>query len=63
MIVATIRNGYTIKLDGQNYTVIGSRKLRREYFYILRDANGDKSSIRREHMLAGQAEGRIRVAA
>jgi hypothetical protein len=60
-MIATLRNGYRIKTEGKEYTVVGSRKLRGSYFYMVRDANGATGSIRREAVLSGQADGSVKV--
>jgi hypothetical protein len=60
-MIATIRNGYRIKTEGKEYTVVGSRKLRGAYFYMVRDANGSIGSMRREDVLSGQSNGTVKV--
>lgn len=60
-MIATLRNGYRLKVNGKDLTVVGSRKLRGAYFYMVRDANGAIGSMRREDVLSGQANGSVKV--
>ena len=60
-VIARIYVGHRIVQDGDVYEVIGSRKLRGKYFYIVADAHGRASSIRREAVLLGQQTGELKV--
>ena len=60
-MIATIRNGYRLKVNGNDFTVVGSRKLRGSYFYMVRDVNGAIGSMRREDVLSGQTNGSVKV--
>lgn len=60
-MVATIRKGYAVTVEGKPWRVIGSRSLRKVYFYILQDANGKRASINRNTLLTMQHEGTATV--
>ena len=62
-MIATVRKGHVIKVNGTAYTVMGSRSLRGRQFYIVRDANGVKQSISRAEVLNGQRDGTVQVTA
>ena len=62
-VVATIRCGHRITCGSDVYDVIGARKLRGTYFYIVRDCHQQTFSMRRELVLSGLLSGEIRVTA
>lgn len=62
-VIARIRTGQRITYDNNSYDVIGTRKLRSVYFYIVRDVNGRTFSMRRDYVLMGQHSGELRVSA
>ncbi len=60
-VIATIYKGYRIHAGEQVFTVVGQMKLRANYFYIVQDVHGRKTSIRRPDLLKGQQDGRFTV--
>ena len=62
-VIATIRPGYIIQHGHEIFTVVGSNKIRKAYFYILKDRQGNLSTFRREALLSLQAKGQITVTA
>ena len=60
-VVDRIYVGHKIIYGADTYEVVGSRKLRGTYFYVVRDRNMQKFSMRREIVLQGQREGEIMV--
>ena len=47
-----VYNGWVLKIDGAEWTVAGSQKLRGVQSYVLRGAQGVRS-IKRDALLAG----------
>jgi hypothetical protein len=60
-LIAKLYTGWRIQLDGLDYTVIGSSKLRGRYRYLLRTTTDQKVSLAREDMLDWQRSGRLSV--
>ncbi len=52
-------NGWVLKVDGQEQTVIGSIKVRNSQSYVLKNAQGAKTSINRDALLAKMASKEI----
>lgn len=59
MIVNRIYNGWVLDIEGIEYTVCGSNKIRSTQWYILANDN-DTRAIRRSEMLAGFESGAIK---
>lgn len=55
-MIATLRKGWTVTIDGTAYTVLGSRQLRGTQMYIV-DGQQGRRSIKREDFLAWQQPG------
>ena len=55
-MIAMLRKGWTVKINGDSYVVLGSRQLRRIQLYILNGPNG-RISIRRQDFLSWQQPG------
>lgn len=63
-IISTIRKGHTMTIAGCEFRVMGSNKMRGEYYYILaRKMDGAKSSITRKMALELQPPGTVTVTA
>jgi hypothetical protein len=41
--------------------VVGSRKLRARYYYVVLDDNGNKGSVERDALMTANAAGRIQI--
>jgi hypothetical protein len=54
-----IYNGWLLKIDGREYVVAGSMKIRGNQSYILRNSRGEKSSIGRDALLSSLRTGEI----
>lgn len=62
-VVATVRVGYVVQeTEGEcrRWQVVGSRKIRKTYWYILRRPLGE-CSMRRDDLLEAQANGSLVV--
>lgn len=60
-MIATLRKGWTVTIDGVPYQVLGSRQLRGTQRYIVQGPNGRKS-LKREDFLAWQyADSKVSV--
>lgn len=51
-----VYNGWILKISGNDWTVIGSLKLRGNQTYVLRNVHGDKKAIARDVLLSGMAD-------
>lgn len=47
-----IYTGWVLKVEGQEQTVIGSLKIRGTQSYVLKSAQGERTGINREELLA-----------
>ena len=60
-MITTIYKGYTLTVAGKVWVVMGSRKLRKHYFYIVRDVYGHRASIDRDGLMQMQREGTVTI--
>ncbi len=64
VLIATIRPGYRLFVveSGETFTILGQGpKIRGVQRYVLKDAAGNKTSMRREDLLSGQKTGALIV--
>ena len=52
-------NGWVLKVEGQEQTVIGSLKIRSTQSYVLKSAQGAKTCMNRDTLLAKMASKEI----
>lgn len=60
-IIATLSPGMHISIEGKEHQVLGSMKVRKSYFYILKDKNGLRTRLNRNDFLEYQKDGTIKV--
>ena len=60
-MVHKLATGWTVVMDGVNYTVTGATRKRGQMCYLLTDAQGQRQALEHKRLLEGQRDQWLQV--